>query len=263
MNSKIQFRAPLRMLAAASMSLGFAANADAALTAAANHDHITIDFTYRGSTVGVKGEADAGVDLIVKITAPDGAQAMMKKGKVGGVLWMNVGALHFGRTPNLYEVWGTRALDEILSPEERDANVIGYDALLKHATIEPAQSDGEKAKWFGELVKLKEASRLYTAPSNRIRTEALPDGRQRYELKTDWPYQATPGEYKVTVYAVKDRKVTETAECKVLVEQVGIVKTLATMARDSAAFYGIVSIAIAIGAGFGVGLIAKKGGGAH
>jgi hypothetical protein len=49
----------------------------------------------------------------------------------------------------------------------------------------------------------------------------------------------------------------------VRVEQVGVVKALASMARDSAALYGIVSIAIALGAGFGVGLIAKKGGGAH
>jgi hypothetical protein len=44
---------------------------------------------------------------------------------------------------------------------------------------------------------------------------------------------------------------------------VGMVKTLATMARDSAVFYGFLSVGIALGAGFGVGMIFRKGGGAH
>lgn len=250
---------PLALVA----TVGFVAEAHATLTATANHDHITIDFTYRGSTVSVKGEADAGTDLIVKITAPEGHQTMMKKGKVGGILWMNVGSLRFERTPDLYEVFSTRSLEEILSEEQRAEHVIGYGALLQHVTIGPTSSEGEKATWFGELVKLKESSRLYTASVGRIRTTALADGRQRYELMTDWPYQAPPGEYAVTVYAVKDRRVLERAECKVLVEHVGTVKALASMARNRAAFYGLVSIAIALGAGFGVGMIVKKGGGAH
>jgi hypothetical protein len=55
----------------------------------------------------------------------------------------------------------------------------------------------------------------------------------------------------------------EQAEAKVNVEQIGLVKTLATMAKNSAAFYGILSIGIALGAGFGVGLVFRKGGGSH
>ncbi len=253
----------LRPVAFVAAQLALCTNAYAGLTARANHDHITIDFMYRGSSVSVKGESDPGTDLVVTITSPDGHQAMKKKGKVGGLLWMNVGSISFERAPNLYEVFSTRNLDDLLGAQERGENVIGYDALLKHVEVEPAESVQEKAKWFGEFVKFKEASKLYTASSGGIATQLLPSGRQKYELFTDWPYQAPPGEYKVTVYAVKDGKVSERAECKVKVEQVGVVKALASMARDRAALYGFLSIAIALGAGFGVGLIAKKGGGAH
>ena len=42
-----------------------------------------------------------------------------------------------------------------------------------------------------------------------------------------------------------------------------MVKTLATMAKDSAAIYGFLSIGIALSAGFGVGMIFRKGGGSH
>jgi F0F1-type ATP synthase membrane subunit c/vacuolar-type H+-ATPase subunit K len=49
----------------------------------------------------------------------------------------------------------------------------------------------------------------------------------------------------------------------VLVEQVGMVKSLAGMAKENAALYGGLSILAALGAGFGVGLVFRKGGGAH
>ena len=54
------------------------------LTAKANHDHITIDFFYHGSTVSVRGESDPGMDLVIKITSPEGHQVLKQKGKVGG-----------------------------------------------------------------------------------------------------------------------------------------------------------------------------------
>ena len=99
--------------------LGYASNASAMLTAAANHDHITIDFFYHGSTVGVKGLSDPGRDLVVKITSPEGHQMLKKKGKVGGVLWMNVGSLTFENAPNLYEVFSSKKIEDILTPEEQ------------------------------------------------------------------------------------------------------------------------------------------------
>jgi uncharacterized protein (TIGR02186 family) len=237
--------------------------ASAMLTAKANHDHITIDFFYHGSTVSVKGESDPGVDLIVKITSPEGHQVLKQKGKVGGVLWMNVGMLKFENTPNFYEVFSTKNLDDILAQDEREKYVIGYPALAKHVEISPAANEEEKTKWFNEFIKFKEDSKVYASSAGKITTTMLPNGHQEYYILTDWPYQAAPGDYLVTVYAVKNNRVTEQAEAKVNVAQVGMVKTLANMAKDRAAFYGFLSIGIALGAGFGVGMVFRKGGGSH
>ncbi len=237
--------------------------ASAMLTAKANHDHITIDFFYHGNTVSVKGESDPDVDLIVKITSPEGHQVMKQKGKVGGLLWMNVGMLKFENTPNFYEIFSTKKIDDILAQDERDKFVIGYPALAKHVEISPAANEEEKTKWFNEFIKYKEDSKVYASSVGKIMTSALPNGRQEYYILTDWPYQAAPGDYLVTVYAVKNNTVTEQAEAKVNVEQVGMVKTLAAMAKNKAALYGILSIGIALGAGFGVGMVFRKGGGSH
>lgn len=237
--------------------------ASAMLTAKANHDHISIDFFYHGSSVSVRGEADPNTDLVIKITSPEGHQVLKQKGKVGGVLWMNVGQLKFEHTPNFYEVFSTKKLDEMLSREEMEKYTIGYPALQKHVEIAPVMNEEEKAKWFEEFVKFKEASKVYTSSFGKITTTVTKTGRQEYFILTDWPYQAAPGDYLVTVYAVKNGKVIERAESKVNVEQVGLVKTLATMAKNKAAFYGLLSVGIALAAGFGVGLVFRKGGGSH
>jgi len=251
------------VIAALIVLFGFAGNASAMLTAKANHDHITIDFFYHGSTVGVKGVSDAGRDLVIKITSPEGEQVMKQKGKVAGALWMNVGTLKFENTPNMYEVFSTKKVDDILTAEERGKHTLGYAALADHVGVSPVTNGLDKAQWFGEFVKFKEASNLYKTDFGKIEMKDLPDGHQEYYILTPWPYQATPGEYTVSVYAVKGGKVVEQAESHVKVEQVGMVKTLATMAKDSAAIYGFLSIGVALSAGFGVGLVFRKGGGSH
>lgn len=243
--------------------ISFTDTAHAMLTARANHDHITIDFFYHGSTVSIKGESDPNVDLVVKITSPEGHQVLKQKGKVAGTLWMNVGQLKFENTPNFYSVHSTRKVEEILTPDEMNKHVIGYPALQKHVEITPVANEQEKARWFEEFVRFKEAQKVYAYSYGEITTTAKAGGRQEYYVMTEWPYQAAPGDYLVTVYAVKNGRVVEQAEANVNVEQVGMVKTLATMARNSAAFYGILSIGIALSAGFGVGMVFRKGGGSH
>lgn len=241
---------------------GFTAPADASLSFKANHDHIKMDFFYHGSTVSVKGQTDAGTDLVIKIISQEGDQLLRKKGKAGGVLWMNVGELHFKNTPNLYFLHSTKELNEILSFEEINKYGLGYKALGDHIEIDPVKTADEKHTWFSEFVKYKESSSLYTTSQGKIETTA-DNGKQDFSIVCDWPYQAPAGDYTVTVYSIKDGKVIATAEHSVVVEKVGVTKSLFDMAENNGGLYGAISVLAAIGAGFGVGMVFGKGGGAH
>jgi len=244
-----------------SLLLLCAGMASAQLTATANHDHITVDFFYHGSTISVRGISDPGTDLIIKIASEDGKQALRKKGKVGGFLWMNVGELEVEHVPKVYFLHSTRNIEDILSRDEMNRYVIGYPALEKYAKMNTTD-EAEKDRWFSEFVKFKESSNVYGTSSGKI-SLVNKDGEQDYYILTEWPYQAAPGKYTVTVYAVKGKKVIETATSNVLVEQVGMVKSFASMAKNNAATYGIIAILAALTAGFGVGLVFRKNGGAH
>jgi len=239
----------------------FAIDADAQLTAKANHDHITVDFFYHGGTVSISGVSDPGTDLIIKVASEDVHQSLRKKGKVGGLLWMTVGELDVDHAPNFYEIFSTKKLDDIVARDEMDKYGIGFSSMKQHAVLNVSAAD-EKSKWFDEFVKFKSDSKMYSTSSGNI-TLSEKDGKQNYYILTEWPYQAPPGNYTVTVYAVKNGKVIETATSNVNVEQVGAVKALAAMAKNNGALYGIISVLAAIGAGFGVGLIFRKSEGAH
>jgi len=237
-------------------------NASAKLTVEANHDVVSVNSFYHGSSVSVKGECDPGTDLIIKITAPEHETVLKEKGKAGGILWMNVGELHFDNTPNLYFLRSSKKVEDLIGAAEADKYILGLPALKRHIKIEEVGDDAEKAQWFSELVKYKEQYKLYSEGSDQI-TFADKDGKHTYYTLFDWPYQAQPGNYKVDVYAVKDGKVVDTADSKVIVQQVGAVKYLTAMAKNNGAMYGIVSIIVALVSGFGAGIIFKGGGGSH
>ena len=240
----------------------FPGESAAQLTAKANHDHIKIDFFYHGSTVGVSGISDPGVDLVIKLTSAEGHQSLQKKGKVAGLLWMNVSELELEHVPSVYFLHSTKSIEDILSRDEMDKYGIGYQALEKHIKMTPVANEEEKTKWFNEFIKFKESSNLYSVSTGKISVREK-DGGQDYFISTNWPHQAPPGKYLVTVIAIKDKKVVETATADVLVEQAGVVKSLADMAKNRGALYGIISIVAALGAGFSVGMIFRKSGGAH
>lgn len=232
-------------------------------------DDIKIDLFYHGSTVTISGELDTGtdgdtdpIDLVVKIASPDGHQALRKKGKVWGLLWMTVGNLKFEQVPHLYLLRSTSKLEDVLDPEEMEKNEIGYPALKRRIEIAPVLNEDERTTWFNEFVKFKEDSKLYTSSIGKISAN-LQNGHLEYHILTVWPYQAPPGDYLATVYAIKNKRVIDKNETKIHVEQVGVVKALAEMAKTNAALYGLISIIVALTAGFGVSLLFRTGGGSH
>ena len=237
-------------------------NAFAELTVKANHDHIKIDSFYNGSSVGVRGISNpADTDLIIKITSAEGHQSLREKSKVGSILWMNTGELKIENVPNVYFLHSTKKIENILSREDMDKYVLGYPSLEQHVKMNVTNEE-DKTRWFNEFIKFKESSKLFDTSVGEIALKEK-DGKQNYYILTQWPYQAPPGNYTVTVYAVKDKKVIETATANILVEQVGMVKSLAEMAKNNGALYGFLSIMLALGSGFGVGLVFRKSGGAH
>jgi hypothetical protein len=91
-----------------------------------------------------------------------------------------------------------------------------------------------------------------------IETGNLKDDSLPYALEFVWPKNAAPGAYQVSVYACREGEVRESLKVPLKVEEVGFPALITFMARDRASIYGIVSIVVAILAGFGIDFIATR-----
>jgi uncharacterized protein (TIGR02186 family) len=245
-------------------NLAVSGKAWALVTANTDHDRIKIDSFYHGCTVDISGLTNpADADVVIKVSSPEETQRLRKKVKAAGLFWMNGGELKFEHSPSVYLLYSTGKLDDILSQEEMDRYAIGYPALSRHVDITPVANQDEKTTFFNQFVNFKESSHLYAMSPEKI-SRTVKNGKQAYSIELNWPYEAPPDNYLVTVYEVKNKKVIDKAESHMIVKQVGIVKTLYNMARKNGALYGVLAVMVALTAGFMVAIVfPKKAKGAH
>lgn len=233
-----------------------------ALTCSVTPENIPITLTYHGAQLSITGKSASSDDLIVTITSEPADTALKYKEKVGGVVWMKKGTIEFKDTPHIYMLYSTDELSRILSVEERNQNLLGYEALRAHTRIEDSGGNPADAKWFDEYLKFKKEEKVYDIQEGRVVRQHGVKGNT-YQVDVAWPYQAPPGVYTVEVIAARDGKVVDRSSTNFEVKSVGITKFLSKMAFDQAGLYGIMAVVIALFAGLAVGAIFKKGGGSH
>lgn len=223
-------------------------------------DNISINLMYNGAELAITGVSDPADDLLVKISSATGDVHLKYKGKASGLVWMKMGGMEFKNVPNVYMLFTTGQVNNLLDENSRAANVIGYDAIQAGSSMERSDGVEVEEKWFDEFLKFKKAEKLYNVQEETIvRKEG---GAGEFSLAVDWPFQAPPATYTVEVFAVRDGQIVDRASAPITVAQTGIVKQLSGLAFNNAAVYGVLAVIIAMVAGFAVGAI-FKGGGSH
>ncbi len=243
-------------------SVAGAATSAQALTCTVSPDKVPVGITYHGAKITVSGESQAGDELIVKISTEPKESHLRYIGKAANLVWMKQGDMTFKNVPAVYQLYSTREIDRLLDKQAQTADQIGFAAIEEAAEIETTAPDADRAKWLEQFIKFKTSEKVYKIEEGTITRQHGASGDQ-YRLEAGWPYQASPGDYKVEVLAVRDGSVVDRASTTLNVAQVGAVEQLSDLAFNRAAIYGVLSIVVALVAGFGVGALFKKGGGAH
>lgn len=265
MKSTFLFRAATGALALAALllsSLASGVTPAQALTCAIAPDDISIGITYHGAKIKVSGESKTGDELLVKITAPPADAHLRYLGKAAGMVWMKLGSMEFKHVPNVYLLYSTKPVDQLLAKDTQAGNLIGFEAIKARSEVTSSAGQIDTNQWFAEFIKFKESEKLYRVQEGTIQKQAGPSS-DTYQLETDWPYQAAPGNYEVEVLAVRNGQVVDHAATTLKVEQIGFVAQISNLAFHNSAVYGIMAIVVAMLAGFGVAALFKGGGGAH
>jgi uncharacterized protein (TIGR02186 family) len=222
-------------------------------------DIINIDALYNGTTIIAAGSIPADSEVIVRFVGAPSDLHMKEKGKVFGLLWMNLGSLTIKDVPNVCIVCSgidSVASDTARSPAVRDLHLTGLKLSAKVESSTAADGAGS----MEELIKLKESEGLYREMTGRISYGPASDGSGTFKAEVPVPSRLSPGKYTVDVAAIKDGVIIARSELPVTVRLVGAPAFLANLAFGYGAIYGILATIIAMLSGLAIGMVFQSKG---
>lgn len=221
---------------------------------------IQVGALYDGTTVHVTGRIPENSDVVLRFLGGACNLHMKEKGKVCGLMWMNLGSLVFNGVPSVCIVDAA----EIPHGAGRQAggcaiaDSLGLEALKKDVTIENENAGDENA--FEELIKLKKQEGLYREVTGNVAYGAVSGGTKEFSADIPVPSRLAPGSYVVEASAVRNGAVVARNEQPVVVKLVGIPAFLAGLAYGHSVLYGILATVIALLSGLAVGSIFQSKG---
>lgn len=215
---------------------------------------IDVGMFYRGTKLHVEATAPAGCDVALACVGHETNVELKRKGKVGGVLWMNVGDVAFERVPSLFLQWSDVGGLRTDSGAARDVAARGYERVEARAL--PATADEDTRELFHEFIRLKEHEQLYLSRSGPARAAST------FSADFWLPASVPPGKYEVQLLGGRGPALDVLAASTVTVKRVGLAALISSMAQTHGLLYGIASVLLAIGMGFLTGILftaSKKG----
>ena len=279
MNTNRLSRLALIPLLALVALAGRPAQATSAATLTATPSAIRIGAQYDGIAMHVAGTVPAGSEVILRFTGAPSELHLREKGKIFGLLWMNVGKVSLDNVPAVCLVDSSLDLDNLGSVAApfrleglRDSVVVNETAIEKvdgGGNARAAAIDGDDDEAAGkidvmhELLLLKKHEKLYAEAAGGVRLGADSGGSRSFSATMAIPSALPPGQYRVEAIAVKDGAVVDRQTTTVEAELTGFPKWLSQLALNRSLLYGVLASLIAICSGLIIGLVFQSKGGAH
>lgn len=216
---------------------------------------IVMGAKYDGLELKVSGTIPADSEVVVRLIGTPKELHLREKGKVFGLLWMNVGKVDLKGVPNVCLI-NTSSPFELMG---KAAAPYRLDALVKSIGIE--KNGGDAAIDIPhELLLLKTKEGLYSETAHGITLGPLEAGMRTFTTTLKVPSSLAPGDYQVEAIAIHNDTVTARAATTVKAELTGFPKWLSELAFQKSALYGVMATVIAIVSGLAIGLVFQSKG---
>jgi uncharacterized protein (TIGR02186 family) len=216
---------------------------------------------YSGTTVSVEGVIPAGYDAAIACVGRARPVELKKKGRVLGILWMNVGDVAFENVPSVYLLSTSRRLAELAPPPILQELQVGYQAIESMGTR--SLENGDTHGTFGELLKLKESERLYSYNEGGVSLGPEEGGTVHVSAQCFLPARAPSGEYEIRLLGFREGRGELLHVARLHLTPVGATAFISSLAQRHGLLYGILAVVIALVVGlltgFVFGLAAKTG----
>lgn len=232
------------------LALALPARADEEVVAGLSQNRISISANFDGSEIlifgAVKREQEIPVGdlgVIVTIEGPDQVVTVRRKSK-RALIWINTAAVDIDRAPSFYAVNTSGPLDEVLSNTS--------DLRHKITTLRAIRSVGapmdvtDSTVFTDALVRIRERAGLYQTNIGavNVREQTL------FDTSVELPANLVEGLYESRIFLTRGGRVIAQYATGINVEKVGLERFLFNLAQEEPLIYGLLSLAIAIAAGW-------------
>lgn len=184
------------------------------------------------------------LQVIVTIEGPSAPVTVRKKDRRVG-LWINSEAVEIDAAPSFYAVATTGPLSQILSETEDLRHRISVPRAIRAVGIAGEAEDA--ASFTAALIRIREAEGAYLVEEGGVTLS------EETLFRTDvaLPANLTEGSYRVRIYLLRGGTVIDENLSAITVRKEGLERWLTNLAHDQPLAYGLLSLLIAVVAGWG------------
>lgn len=215
-------------------------------------DTISITTSFDGSELlifgAVKREApipqDEELDVIIAVQGPKEPLTIRRKEKKFGI-WVNADAVEVDLAPSFYAVSTTAPFKDILKDIEDLRHQISIDRAIRSVGAPDTVSDSQS--FTDALIRIRERTGLYQLNEGTVSL----DQQTLFRTSVSLPADLTEGDYTTRIFLTRAGEVVSQFEAALPVRKVGLEKFLYDLSRQQPLVYGLLSLTIAIMAGWG------------
>lgn len=217
-----------------------------------SQDRVAITATFDGSEIlifgAVKRETPIPdteqLQVIVTVSGPDLPVLVRRKERKLGI-WVNTDSVLVDSAPTFYAVATSAPLSEILTDIEDLRYRISINRAIR--SVGAAMHIRGAQDFADAVVRIRENKQLYSVRENTVAV----DQQTLFRTAIDMPADLTEGRYTARIFLTRNGKVVSQYETPIDVRKVGLERFLYVMSREQPFLYGLMSLAIAIAAGWG------------
>ncbi|MFA3917131.1 TIGR02186 family protein [Ruegeria hyattellae] len=217
-----------------------------------SHDRVAITSTFDGSDILVFGAVkretpipDAEpLEVVITVSGPSKPVMVRRKEKKFGI-WVNVDSVLVDSAPSFYAVATSAPFNKVLSNTDDLRYKVSIPQAIRSVGASMKVADAQE---FAEaVIRIRKAEGLYSVREDTVAV----DQQTLFRTSIEMPANLIEGDYKTHIYLTRGGQVVSQIATDIDVRKVGLERFLFNLSRQQPAIYGLMSLAIAIFAGWG------------
>ena len=201
---------------------------------------IQIQTDFNGKEIIIFGIFQLGEDSIISIEGPKKNTKVSKKERLLG-FWFDTEKVIYKELPSLFFIASSSPIKEILTNETIIKEKLYFKELLTNVITQRNFADQKKLnEWGDNLIKIKKFDNMYKE------YKFFNIENKLFQTRVFFPENSIPGDYKVTIYQIKNKLIVSKKDRLINIKKSGIGAKIYNFAHNQSAAYGLLSILFAV-----------------